>query len=192
MIKNIAFIFNPEYYDRLESDFSNRMVDFDFWGILNIMVDGGPFFEKYNFQVNNGPLGSSSMSKKGITVPMYIFLEELSKVPQKLRENGTFIVENDQISKAIIFCLRNDSVTFAIFKNDFYQNLGERVFYDGEKVSNSVNIPQTEKNVISFDVFKQCLKESLESFLEILLEKFPKIKNLDYIKTTINRVKEIK
>ncbi|WML46739.1 hypothetical protein RCG23_13920 [Neobacillus sp. PS3-34] len=118
------------------------------------------------------------MTKEGVVGQLNTFLRGISMVPQGLMEEGTFIVDDDEIDKCLIFSLSDNIVTFAICRNEFtFRPWKKIIYYDGVTVSQSQQIPQTNRNMIDFEQFKQGLRKSIGTFLKELIEKIPNIKN---------------
>jgi hypothetical protein len=182
MVTDISFKFIP-YYDT--EDYSL----FDYWGKLDILIDGVSFFSNYKYRETKGPMGNSTITREGFAAYLDAFLWELPFVPQKLLEKETVIVLGEGIDKSLIFFLKDNIVTFAICNYQPWEK--ETIYYDGLRVSKSKKIPQNNKNMIGFDGFKQGLKNGLQDFIQELIEKYPSITNeesLINIRNTIDSI----
>lgn len=91
-----------------------------------------------------------------------------------------------------MFSLRENLVSFALcsFEPTFpaWKN---GIFYDGVTVTRSKKIPQSNRNVIEIESFKQGLKNGLQNFVEELILNHPDIVNSDdfmKIKNSIERI----
>jgi len=182
MVTDISFKFIPDY----DTEDYNL---FDFWGKLDILIGGVSFFSNYKYRETQGPLGNSTITRKGFAGYLDTFLWELPFVPQKLLEQETVIVEGEGIDKSLIFSLKDNMVTFAICKNHPWEK--GTIYYDGVRVSQSKKIPQNNKNMIGFDGFKQGLKNGLQDFIQELIEKYPSITNVESFINIRNKVDSI-
>jgi hypothetical protein len=164
--------------------FEKGYIDYDFWGTLDILIDGQSFFHK--FKLNNYDKyyeGTSSISNKGITTPIFPMLEAILKAIVNLNgENETVVIEEytGQISKSIVLAESDDNKIIIAIRDGFISN--EYTWYDGKKVSVQKEIPVSKNNILKKeDVIKGCI-ESVRKYLLYLVYKYPNLKEIPHFR----------
>jgi hypothetical protein len=113
-------------------------------------------------------------------------------VPQKLYEEERVVVEDDSTSRSLVFSPRENLVSFALCRFEpTFPGWKNGIFYDGVTVTRSKKIPQSNRNVIEIESFKQGLKNGLQNFVEELILNHPDIVSSEYFMKLKNAIERI-
>jgi hypothetical protein len=179
---NFKLQFNVfKFKDNFVSSVKNDDVYFELFGVLNILVNDYSFFENYNYPENEGSMGSSSIRKCGLTVPVFPFIQSLIDNHDSIGIK-TIVIEDDQIDKELVIIPHGNEVIIGIRHDNFN-------WYNGEEVViSSRNLPQGKLNQVHTKVLKKAIKESILDFLKDLLFRFPELSKVKSFNSMIKNV----
>lgn len=182
IMKKFQLSFITEQCDNIQKSLESGEIYYTFWGILDILVEGQSFFKDFRSEYQS-MMGSSSISEKGLTVPVYSFINQISETTQKLKQTKRIIVSDDQIDKLLIFNFDGDFVYFAI-------KYGDDIWYDGTKLTHGRQFPGFNINRVKYEDYKKGCFESIRTFLETLIEKEKNVTESPEFMNLLNKVKE--
>jgi hypothetical protein len=113
------FIFNTESDDNIVELVEQGIVDYDFWGSLDIQIDGQSFFKNFRLDYYEKYYeGTSCISNEGITLPVFPMLEAIIRGTSSLAKEKMVVIEEytGQINKSIV-CFsegKEESIIFAV------------------------------------------------------------------------------
>lgn len=185
-MQEFEILFQAEEYEEFIKGIESGGIYYDYWGILDILINGRSFFQNLTTNTIIG-LGTSSISSQGLTVPIYSIIEQLAVASQKLEQDNIVIITDDQIDKAIVFSLNSiSSVAVAILSGKTKCKKG--AWYNGEKVIYSEKIPISKSNVIKFEAFVKGCNSSLQRFLCSLIRKHPELSRVNNFVELLNSI----
>jgi hypothetical protein len=153
---------------------------------MDIKINGISFFHKYQNHNPNGPMGSSSMGIRGLTVPIFGFISSFLYLFNKIGVQKV-VIEDDQIDKELVVIPKEDKVKFAIINDPIIEGIN---WYDGNQVLLSSNdFPINTLNCVPTKEFKKAAKEGILEYLYSLLNRYPELDKVEEFESLINKVK---
>ncbi|MDQ0874262.1 hypothetical protein QFZ77_002921 [Paenibacillus sp. V4I3] len=179
-------VFKTEPTENIVEIVKEGHIDFDFWGKLDIQIDGQSFFINFRSEYYDKYYeGTSSISNQGISTPVFPMLEAFIKGIVNLKKEKEVVIEEytGQISKSLV-CVdygNGENIIFAVREGeDFFSE--KYIWYDGEKVSIQKEIPISKVNILKKDDFIYGCFESVNEYLSSLIDKYPKLKEIPYFR----------
>ncbi|WP_059174041.1 hypothetical protein [Bacillus sp. FJAT-27445] len=181
-------VFTTEPEENLVEIFENEYEEYDFWGFMDILVDGESFFKSFRPSFYEKYYeGTSTISERGIAVPVFPMIEAILEGVDKIRaEDKTVIITEHtwQSSKSIVMDLdiQEGKLVIAIMDGVFAE---EQTWYDGEKVSVQEVIPVSGVNVLMKEDVIEGSINSIKNYLLHLNEKYPKLNEISHFKNVL-------
>jgi hypothetical protein len=176
-----------DYDDNLDTFSSIRegTEGYHVWGNMDILINGVSFFYKYKNHNHDGPMGSSSMSIEGLTVPVFGFIWSFLYYYNKIGVQKVEI-EDDQINKELVIIPLGDKIKFSIKHDTFGEGNN---WYDGKKILLSSNDFQVNTlNCVPTKDFKLAVKKGILEFISSLLSRFPELIKVKHFESLYKKV----
>lgn len=158
-------------------------VYYSMFGEINFCINGKNFFEHAN-GISEEKMGTSSMSSKGLTIPIYGFIHSFINQMDDIGQKKAVIIYEDQIDKEIVVEASGENVILAI------RYCLSNYWYDGDSVKESLEIPISSVNTIPITVFKEGMIEGIRTYFESLLQQFPELKKVNKFVELYKKVKK--
>ncbi|MEW4286044.1 hypothetical protein [Priestia koreensis] len=156
-------------------------VYYSMFGEIIFLINDRNFFENAS-GIPWDKMGTSSMSNRGLTIPIYGFITQFINLMDNLDENKLIKIYEDQIDKEIIMEPSVENVTLAI------RYCLSQYWYDGEGVKESIQIPISSYNTIPINTFKEGMLQGIREYLQKLLDQFPALKSIDEFMSLYQKV----
>jgi hypothetical protein len=187
-MSKVEFIFKTEPDGNIVEMVEQGTIDYDFWGRLDIQIDGQSFFKNFRTEYYDKYYeGTSTISNQGITMPVFPMLEAIVKATSTLTKEKVVVIKEytGQIGKSIV-CLsegQGESVVFAIRKE------GEKyTWFDGEKVVVQKEMPVSNYNIVKKEYFINGCVQSVRNYLASLIDKYPKLMGISHFREFANGI----
>ncbi|WP_053368026.1 hypothetical protein [Bacillus sp. FJAT-27245] len=177
--------FRTEPDENLVEIFKDEYQEYDFWGEMDIIIDGKSFFKscRPSFYEKYYEM-TSTISDRGITVPVFPMIEAILEGIDKIRAEGkTVIIEEytGQIGKSMVWDLdvQEGKLVIAIMDCFFDE---EHTWYDGREVSIQKEIPVSNVNVLMKEDVIEGSILSIKNYLSNLTDKYPELKEMRHFR----------